>query len=53
VVDPKGLSGERTFDCVNLLRNADAEVALRPGRFPRQVEAITKAASLDRKRLLQ
>lgn len=53
VIDPKGLLGERTFDFVNILRDPDEEVALRPGRFARQVDVIAEAASLDRTRLLQ
>lgn len=53
VIDPKGLLGERTFDFVNILRDPDEEVALRPGRFARQVDVIAEAAALDRTRLLQ
>ena len=53
VIDPKGLLGERTFDFVNILRDPDEEVALRSGRFARQVDVIAEAASLDRTRLLQ
>lgn len=52
-IDPKGLLGERTFDFVNILRDPDEVVALRPGRFARQVEVIAEAASLDRTRLLE
>ena len=52
-IDPKGLSGERTFDFVNILRNPDAATALAPGRFDRQVTLLADAASLDRRRLLQ
>lgn len=52
-IDPKGLLGERTFDYVNLLRNPDDEIALRPDRFIRQVDVIVEMASLDRTRLLQ
>jgi streptomycin 6-kinase len=51
-IDPKGLSGERTFDFVNILRNPDAAVALAPGRFDHQVEVLAAAASVERKRLL-
>ncbi len=53
VIDPKGLFGDRAFDFVNILRDPDEEVALRPGRFARQVDVITEAAALDRTRLLQ
>ena len=52
-IDPKGLLGERTFDFVNILRNPDAQVALTPGRFSRQVTVVADAAGLDRTRLLQ
>jgi streptomycin 6-kinase len=52
-IDPKGLLGERTFDFVNILRNPDAQVALAPGRFSRQVTVVADAAGLDRTRLLQ
>jgi streptomycin 6-kinase len=52
-IDPKGLLGERTFDYVNILRNPDAETALAPGRFDRQVALLAGTASLDRRRLLQ
>lgn len=51
-IDPKGLSGERTFDFVNILRNPDAATALTPGRFERQVEVLAAAASVERRRLV-
>lgn len=53
VIDPKGLLGERTFDFVNILRDPDEAVALRSGRFARQVEVIATATDLDRMRLLK
>jgi streptomycin 6-kinase len=52
-IDPKGLSGERTFDFVNILRNPRAATALAPGRFDRQVDVLADAAALDRHRLLK
>jgi streptomycin 6-kinase len=52
-IDPKGLWGERTFDFVNILRNPDAETALAPGRFDRQVDVLVDTAALDRHRLLK
>jgi streptomycin 6-kinase len=52
-IDPKGLSGERTFDFVNILRNPDAATALQPGRFDRQAALLADAAAIDRHRLLQ
>ena len=51
-IDPKGLLGERTFDFVNILRNPDAAAALAAGRFGRQVDAVARAATLERRRLL-
>jgi streptomycin 6-kinase len=52
-IDPKHLIGERAFDFVNILRNPDAQVALAPGRFSRQVAVVADAAGLDRARLLK
>ena len=52
-IDPKGLSGERTFDFVNILRNPDATTALAAGRFGRQVDLLADTAALDRHRLLK
>lgn len=52
-IDPKGLLGERTFDFVNILRNPDDQIALRPERFSRQATVLADAAELDRTRLLQ
>lgn len=51
-IDPKGLWGERGFDYANLFCNPGAE-ALRPGRFERRLEIVTKATGLERRRLLQ
>jgi streptomycin 6-kinase len=52
-IDPKHLIGERAFDFVNILRNPDAGIALRPGRFSRQVTVVADAAGLDRTRFLK
>ncbi|HEY4166212.1 MAG TPA: aminoglycoside phosphotransferase family protein [Reyranella sp.] len=52
-IDPKGLIGERCFDFVNILRNPDAATALAPGRFAHQVNVVSEAASLDRRRLMR
>ena len=52
-IDPKGLSGDRTFDFVNILRNPDAATALRPGRFARQLDVLASAAGLERRRLIE
>lgn len=52
-IDPKRLRGERAFDYVNILRNPDAEMAIVPERFARQVDVICDAADLDRVRLLK
>lgn len=51
-IDPKGLWGERGFDYANLFCNPGAE-ALLPGQFERRLEIVTKAAGLERRRLLQ
>ena len=52
-IDPKGLAGERTFDYANIFCNPNEEIALTPGRLSRQLNVISKEASLDPKRLLQ
>ena len=52
-IDPKSLLGERGYDYANLFRNPGEDVALRPGRFERQVELVAACASLEHKRLLQ
>ena len=52
-IDPKHLVGERAFDFVNILRNPDAQSALAPGRFSRQVTVVADAGGLDRTRLLK
>lgn len=52
VIDPKGLTGERTFEFANLLCNPTPEHALTPGRLERQSDLIAQEAGLDRTRLL-
>lgn len=52
-IDPKALIGERDFDYANLFCNPDHETAVAPGRFARQIEIVTNAAGLERRRLLQ
>jgi streptomycin 6-kinase len=52
-IDPKGLIGERAFEFANLLRNPDEAVAMRPGRFARQVQVIARAAHVEPTRLLR
>jgi streptomycin 6-kinase len=52
-IDPKHLVGERAFDFVNILRNPDAQVALRTGRFSRHVSIVADAGGLDRTRVLK
>lgn len=52
-IDPKALRGERTFDYVNILRNPDADTALAPGRFERQLAIVIQSAALERHRLLE
>lgn len=52
-IDPKGLVGERGFDYANFFCNPEHGIAMAPGRLVRQVEVVTEAASLDRRRLLE
>ena len=52
-IDPKGLIGERGFDCANLFCNPDHQTATDPAHFGRRVELVTERACLDRKRLLE
>jgi streptomycin 6-kinase len=50
-IDPWGVSGERTYDYANLLRNPDLACAIVPGRFRRQLELAAGLAGLDAGRL--
>lgn len=52
-IDPKGLLGERGFDYANIFCNPDPSTAVHPLRFRRQLEVVSAAATLERKRLLQ
>ena len=52
-IDPKGLTGERTFDFVNILRNPDLATATRPGRFAHQIDLLAEAGALDPRRLIE
>jgi streptomycin 6-kinase len=52
-IDPKRVRGERGFDYANLICNPDLSTAIDPQRFRRQLEVISEAAGLDRRRLLQ
>jgi len=51
-IDPKCLIGERAFDYANIFCNPK-EIALNPGRLSRQLNIISKEASLDPQRLLK
>jgi streptomycin 6-kinase len=51
-IDPKGLSGERTFDYVNMFRNPNIEIAGDPGRFHARVRHVSDRARLEPRRLL-
>jgi streptomycin 6-kinase len=56
-IDPKRLVGERGFDYANIFTNPDLAdpsrpVATEPGRFLRRLDVVSKAAGLERKRLL-
>jgi len=52
-IDPKGLWGERGYDYANLFRNPLEDLALRPGRFERQVSLVSERAGLEPTRLLR
>lgn len=52
-IDPKGLTGERTFDYANIFCNPDALTATAPGRLAAQVKIISRAAQLESRRLVQ
>ena len=52
-IDPKHLIGERGYDFANLFCNPDMEMATQPGRLTRQVDIVSKAAKLNRNRLLK
>lgn len=51
-IDPKGVSGERTFDFANIFCNPSASVATTSGRVEALADAIARHASVDRDRLL-
>lgn len=56
-IDPKGLVGERGFDLANIFTNPDLgdpsrPVATEASRFARRLEVVTRAAGLERGRLL-
>ncbi len=52
-IDPKGLLGERGFDYANIFCNPDPSTAVHPARFRRQLDVVSTATTLERKRLLQ
>jgi streptomycin 6-kinase len=52
-IDPKGLSGERTFEYANLFRNPTAEIALTPGRLEKRLSLVSQRAKLEPQRLLR
>jgi len=52
-IDPKGITGERTFDYVNILCNPNAKIALSQGRLAKQVSVISQAAGLSPDYLLK
>lgn len=51
-IDPKGLTGERTFDYANLFCNPDMAVATDWERFLARVDGVAGHARLQRRRLL-
>ncbi|MGV3679405.1 MAG: aminoglycoside phosphotransferase family protein [Acidovorax sp.] len=52
-IDPKGVTGERCYDYVNVLCNPDLQTCTDPLRFARQLDIVVDAAGLERRRLLQ
>jgi streptomycin 6-kinase len=52
-IDPKGILGERTYDYLNIFRNPNESIATDPSRVDARLDQITRAAGLDRIRLLQ
>ncbi|WP_213941910.1 aminoglycoside phosphotransferase family protein [Pseudomonas sp. dw_612] len=52
-IDPKRVIGERGFDYANLICNPELPTATDPLRFARQIKVVSKAAGLERRRLLQ
>lgn len=52
-IDPKQVTGERTFDYANLICNPDLPTAGDPTRFTRQVKWVSELAGLDPERLLR
>lgn len=52
-IDPKCVTGERTYDYVNVLCNPDLTTCADPVRLERQVNRVVEAAGLNRQRLLQ
>ena len=52
-IDPKRVTGERTYDYANLICNPDLPSATDPARFTRQVALVAAQAGLERRRLLQ
>jgi streptomycin 6-kinase len=52
-IDPKQVTGERTFDYANLICNPDLPSARDPLRFTRQVALVSELAGLQPRRLLQ
>jgi streptomycin 6-kinase len=57
-IDPKRLTGERSFDYANLFCNPDAADPTQPvgtilGRFRQRLKTVTEVSGIDRRRLLQ
>lgn len=52
-IDPKRVTGERTYDYANLICNPDLPSATDPARFNRQVALVAAQAGLEPRRLLQ
>lgn len=52
-IDPKGLSGERAFDYVNILCNPTKEIALSEDRLIEQINVISRNTGIEQKHLLK
>lgn len=52
-IDPKWVIGERGFDYANILCNPDLPIVTQPARLRQQVDVVSAAAGVERRRLLQ
>ncbi len=52
-IDPKSLVGERGYDFANIFCNPNLDIATKPGRLEQQIDIVTKASGLNKRRLLK